>query len=100
MLTAVDTVSKAAAVCAGLTTVALFLGGILSRTRKTLDGVRSLQKHVTENYMSTLQLTIMSECMPLPERLKAGEKYINLGGNGAVKCKYRELQREYEESLR
>jgi len=46
--------------------------------------------------MNTLKLTIMSEEIPLEERLIAGEKYVQEGGNGAIKAKYRLLQEEYE----
>lgn len=95
-----ESVLRIAAVCTALTVIGSFIWSISSRTKQTLDGVRSLQKHVTENYMSTLRLTIMSSEMPMEERLQAGEKYVNLNGNGAVKCKYHELQREYEERLR
>ena len=50
--------------------------------------------------MCNLRLTIMSEEMPIEERLKAGEEYVNRGGNGAVKCKYKELQDAYLKNLR
>ena len=38
-----------------------------------------------EQYLAILRLTIMSEEMPMGERLIAGQKYVNLGGNGDVK---------------
>ena len=60
----------------------------------------TVEKHTTENYMKTLQLTIMSEEMPIEERLNAGEKYVSLGGNGAVKAKYKLLQEEYAKEVR
>jgi hypothetical protein len=35
--------------------------------------------------MSLLRLTIMSSEMPIGERIVAGHKYLQLGGNGDVK---------------
>lgn len=49
------------------------------------------EEHDRENYLNILRLTIMSEEMPLEERIAAGDKYIAAGGNGAVKHRYQEL---------
>ena len=44
-----------------------------------------MQEHQNEQYLAILRLTIMSEEMPMAERLIAGEKYKKMGGNGDVK---------------
>ena len=44
-----------------------------------------MQEHQDEQYLAILRLTIMSEEMPMAERLIAGEKYKKMGGNGDVK---------------
>lgn len=44
-----------------------------------------MKEHQDEQYLAILRLTIMSEEMPMAERLVAGQKYIRLGGNGDVK---------------
>ena len=71
------------------------IGGVIVKfyrlIRSILDKLESMDKHQTENYIATLRLTIMSEEMPLEERIAAGDKYIKLGGNGAVKHKYEQL---------
>lgn len=59
--------------------------------RKEEKWRESKDKHDRENYLNILRLVIMSEEMPLSERIAAGDKYIELGGNGAVKHKYHEL---------
>ncbi len=59
--------------------------------------VEEKDKHDKEDYLSILRLTIMSEEMPLSERIAAGDKYIALGGNGEVKHKYQELLNHLEE---
>lgn len=47
--------------------------------------ISDLKEHSAENYMSLLRLTIMSNEMPIGERIVAGHKYLKLGGNGEVK---------------
>lgn len=91
----VDVVIKIAAVCTAVTAIVVFFAKLFKIISQTFEAVKKLKEHSLENYMSTLRLTIMSEEMPIEERLNAGEKYISLGGNGAVKCKYQQLQKEY-----
>lgn len=58
----------------------------LSNNIKDLnDTLADLKEHSDENYMSLLRLTIMSNEMPIGERIVAGHKYLNNGGNGEVK---------------
>lgn len=59
--------------------------------RKWDKWIENKDRHDRENYLNILRLVIMSEEMPLSERIAAGDKYITLGGNGAVKHKYQEL---------
>ena len=80
---------------AALLTALSVIGGVVgkfARPIKTiLDKMERMEKYQTENYIATLRLTIMAEEMPLEERIAAGDKYIELGGNGAVKHKYEQL---------
>ncbi len=46
------------------------------------------QEHDREQYLAILRLTVMSEEMPISERIIAGKKYIDEGGNGDVKEYY------------
>ena len=57
--------------------------------------IEKLESYSQSDYMNTLKLTIMSEEFPLEERLVAGEKYVQEGGNGAIKAKYQLLREEY-----
>jgi len=49
------------------------------------DALTELNNHSHENYMGILRLTIMSREMPIGERIIAGHKYLQEGGNGEVK---------------
>ena len=61
-----------------------------------LDKLSNVEKYQREDYLGILRLTIMSEEMPLEERIAAGDKYIKLGGNGAVKHKYEQLLKQLD----
>ncbi len=50
-----------------------------------VESIPTIEEHCRENYLTGLRLTIMSEDMPLGERIAAGLKYLELGGNGDVK---------------
>lgn len=58
--------------------------------------IETVEKHCLENHITDLKLIIMSEEMPIGERLQAGEKYVALGQNGEIKAKYKLLQEEYQ----
>ena len=62
-----------------------------------LKKIETIDRHQCENYLTTLRLTICSEEIPLEERIAAGDKYVKLGGNGAVKHKYEELIKQLDE---
>lgn len=59
-------------------------------SKKLEDKVDMLVEHDKDQYLSILRLTIMSEEMPVSERIIAGDKYIKKGGNGDVKKYYYE----------
>lgn len=59
------------------------------------EKVDELMKHDEEQYLSILRLTIMSEGMPISERIIAGDKYVKKGGNGDVKNYYQQMLKEH-----
>ena len=67
---------------------AAVIWGIIKPVAKILKEIDELKKHQRENYMQTLRLVIMSEEIPLEERIKAGDDYIKEGGNGAIRHFY------------
>jgi hypothetical protein len=80
------------------------VGVIVATAVKIYKFIRKWEKwvdeqsvHSLDNYMSILQLKIMSPYMPLSERIKAGDIYVKLGGNGEVKQKYHYLLSELDE---
>lgn len=57
--------------------------------------VDQLVEHDEDQYLSILRLTIMSEDMPVSERIIAGDKYVKKGGNGEVKKYYQKMLAEH-----
>lgn len=50
-----------------------------------VERIPAIEQHCKENYLANLRLTIMCNDMPLGERIAAGLKYLEEGGNGDVK---------------
>ncbi len=64
---------------------------VIKPLKQLLKKIDTIDRHQRETYLTTLRLTICSEEIPLEERIAAGDKYVNSGGNGAVKKKYESL---------
>ena len=66
------------------------------KTNKKLEEkVDMLVEHDKDQYLSILRLTIMSEEMPISERIIAGDKYVKRGGNGEVAAYYKKMLAEH-----
>jgi hypothetical protein len=63
--------------------------------KKLEEKVDKLVEHDEDQYLSILRLTIMSEDMPISERIIAGDKYVKKGGNGDVKKYYQRMLEEH-----
>lgn len=63
--------------------------------KKLVEKVDKLVEHDEDQYLSILRLTIMSENMPISERIIAGDKYVKKGGNGDVKKYYQKMLTEH-----
>ena len=63
--------------------------------KKLEEKVDRLVEHDEDQYLSILRLTIMSEDMPISERIIAGDKYVKKGGNGDVKKYYQKMIEEH-----
>lgn len=66
-----------------------------SYKKKITEELKEVKEHQKENYLGVLRLTVVSEEMPLPERIIAGQKYIKAGGNGEVKKIYQNMIKEH-----
>lgn len=87
---------RIAEVVGAITVICVAIWKIFKPLKELLNKIDTIDRHQRENYLMTLRLTICSEEIPLEERLAAGDKYVKLGGNGAVKHKYEELLKQLD----
>lgn len=64
-------------------------------SKKLEKKVDTLVEHDKDQHLAILRLTIMSEEMPIAERIIAGKKYVDKGGNGEVKKYYQNMLKEH-----
>lgn len=67
----------------------------ISGNRSIAKDLKEIKEDNKEQALAILRLTIMSNDMPISERLVAGEKYIKKNGNGDVKHYYEQLIKEH-----
>lgn len=66
-----------------------FLGLIEERLHKMDEKIDCIHVNQKQLRIDQLRLIVASEDMPLSERVKAGDEYVNkLGQNGAISVKY------------
>lgn len=58
--------------------------------------VDMLVKHDKAQYMAILRLTVMSDNIPLSERIIAGKEYLDNDGNGDVKHYYENVLKPHD----
>jgi hypothetical protein len=71
-----------------LTALGIIVGAVIAFVRATdslRENIADLKEHSNENYTNILRLTIFSSDMPIGERIGAGIKYLQAGGNGETK---------------
>ena len=92
-------------ICTAIPAVCTLVGVVVSNhssNKKVVEEVKSLkedvktqEEHTKKNYLGILRLTIMSEEMPVSERIIAGKEYIDHGGNGDVSKFYKEFLKKH-----
>lgn len=77
---------------------------IVTATFKVLKVIKTLytklhefQESINENTMYTLKLVVLNENLDMEERISAGKRYLELGGNGFVHAVYNKLLEEEEQ---
>lgn len=70
---------------------------ILSRIEQKFDDYDNMVK---ENTLHILKMALLSEGLPITDRINAGKRYLELGGNGYGKIVYDQLIKRIEEEQR
>lgn len=82
-----------------IVTILPIIGAFFASIWKIFKKIDAIQDEFRENTIATLRLTIVNEHLPIDERIKAGEKYIAMGGNGSVKKIVQKLIDEHAKEL-
>lgn len=64
------------------------------------QNVDTLLEHDNAQYMAILRLTVMSDNIPLSERINAGKEYLEKQGNGDVKDYYEKVLKPHDHILK
>lgn len=92
----INTIILTASVITAITGISAFIMKTYKFFRNLEEKYDSMNETLRKNTIYILKIAIMSEEMPLVDRLKAGEMYLSMGGNGMIKRKYNDLMDEYE----
>lgn len=80
------------------------IGGIeflALRMRKFIQKeIAPIKSELNETSLNTMKNSICNDNIPLSERVSIGQKYIEKGGNGAVKIRVHQLEEQYEKELK
>lgn len=74
---------------AGMVVVAVIQA--IAQNKSIAKRLDKIEEHNKKQYLNILRLTIMSEEMPISERIIAGKEYIEHGGNGDIKAFYQDF---------
>lgn len=70
---------------------------IIKMIKTLYDKIHEFQESINENTMYTLKLVVLNENLDIEERITAGKRYLELGGNGFVHAVYDKLVEEEEQ---
>ena len=93
----IENVLLIASLIGALTGIGAFMYKIYNFFRSIENKYEEMSATMKQNTIYILKIAIMSEEMPLVDRIHAGEAYISMGGNGMVKKKLNQLMEEYDE---
>ncbi|SFJ18101.1 hypothetical protein TPELB_21040 [Terrisporobacter petrolearius] len=63
------------------------------------NDVDNIKNELKNNSLDTYRLAIINDKMPIDERLAAGDRYIKLGGNGAIHLYLEELKEKHNKEV-
>ena len=89
-----------AGVLTATTPIAVFLVKIYKLISGVEKKINGFEENLNNNTLSTYRLVIINEDMPLSERLNAGKKYVEMGGNGEIHVLYDFLCEEYKKNCK
>lgn len=95
----IDSILITASVIGALMTIICTCYKVMKMFHKVMSEIEDVNEQVKENAIHILKLAILEENMPPAERLKCGEAYVKLGGNGQIKKIYEQLLEDTDEVI-
>lgn len=93
-------------IAAYITAITTIVGGgiklfnIMSKTLHRFDDLNArldkIEYDIKQNEIHLLKIALLDENLPLTDRINAGKKYLELGGNGYGKITYERLIKELD----
>lgn len=93
----IDSILYLASLLTALTIIVTTFIKVFKAIKAVADKIHEFQEAIEENTKYTLKLVIMNEDLSLEERIHAGDRYIELHGNGYVHSIYDQLKKEVEQ---
>lgn len=91
-----NTIIFIASILTALTVIVTTIIKLFNTFKAISDRYIQLQESIEENTMYILKLVVLNEDLSLEERIHAGDRYIQLHGNGYVHTIYDQLKKEVE----
>ena len=91
-----DSILIIASIISAITVIGTFMFKSYKFFRNLEEKYDEMNNTLKKNTLYILKLAILSDEMPIIDRIHAGEQYIAMGGNGMVKKKLEKLMKEYE----
>lgn len=86
-----------ASIITALTIIITATFKVLKMIKTLYNKIHEFQESINENTMYTLKLVVLNENLDIEERITAGKRYLELGGNGFVHAVYDKLVEEEEQ---
>ena len=86
-----------ASIITALTIIITATFNVLKMIKALYTKIHEFQESINENTMYTLKLVVLNENLDIEERITAGKRYLELGGNGFVHAVYDKLVEEEEQ---
>lgn len=93
----IDHVLLIASIIGAIATIMGAAYKLMKMFHSVMSEIEGVKDSLKRNELHILKLAILEENMPPAERLKCGERYIALGGNGQIKKIVEKLMKETDD---
>ena len=95
----IDNILITASIIGALVTILGTSYKLMKMFHNVMNKIEDVEEQIKENTIHILKLAILEENLSPAERIKCGERYVALGGNGQIKKIYEQLLEDTEEVI-